>query len=122
MRYTPDDPAFEGDFIELSDSWSRAQVRAIWDIAGEDEGAFLAALRPKIVALHLTCVDAPPICDVAELTPERTADMDTRLYEWFANAWVTHLVGLANLGNALGGKLLATSVAMQPPANSRPTN
>jgi hypothetical protein len=116
--YKPDDPAFAEDFIEYSDSWSRAQVRATWaslpTVATSTEGdeaedALLAQLRPKIVALRLTCSDAEPITDPADLTPRRTEQIDTRLYEWFAQTWVVHLNALTNLGNALGRQLYATS-------------
>lgn len=118
MRYIPDDPAFAGDFIEYSDTWSRAQVREVWaalpEVAkAEDEDQaeemLLSKLRPKIIALHLTCVDAEPIIDPADLTPQRTVQMDTRLFEWFAHSWVVHLNNLANLGNALGRRLSAIS-------------
>jgi hypothetical protein len=109
MRYECEDEAFAGDFVELSDSWSRAQTRAIW-AAGEDEAIFLDLLRPKIIALHLTCVDAPPITHADALTVERTDDMDLRLYQWFANVWWVHLRDLANLGNALGRRLYTISV------------
>jgi hypothetical protein len=116
MRYDCDDPAFVGDYLELSDSWSRAQVRAIWgaipdDTANADEAeeTFLALLRPKVLRVHLTCVDAEPITDVAELVPARTEQMDTRLYAWFGMVWVRHLSELANLGNALRRSLVATS-------------
>lgn len=115
MRYSPDDPAFASDFIEFSDSWSRAQVRAAWgavpDTATEDtgDGPLLDVLRPKIVALHLTCIDAEPITQAADLTPERTSEMDTRLYSWFASVWIVHLRSLADLGNALSGTLWPSS-------------
>lgn len=123
MRYTCDDPAFAGDFVEFSDSWSRAQVRAAWaawaaipsradgiseeEVAAGEEG-LLAVLRPKIVAMHLTCVDAEPLTKAADLTPERTEEMDTRLYAWFVNVWIKHLNDLAELGNALGLTLFAS--------------
>lgn len=124
MRYQPDDPAFEGDFIEFSDRWSRAQVRGAWDTAGKDEAKFLSILRGKIVALHLTCEDADPITDPADLTPTRTEQMDTVLYTWFAYAWIVHLNELANLGNALGRGLLPTSdgQTQATPAQSNPTS
>jgi len=118
MRYTCDDPAFADDYIEYSDSWSRAQVRETWaalpevakaEAGDEAEDALLSKLRPKIVALHLSCVDADPITDPADLTPRRTEQMDTRLFEWFAASWVVHLNNLANLGNALGRRLSAIS-------------
>lgn len=121
--YTPDDPVFEGDYVEYSDSWSRVQVRETWaslpavstaEVGDEAEDALLAKLRPKIVALHLSCVDAPPISDPADLTPRRTEQMDTRLYEWFARSWVVHLNALTELGNALGRRLSATSATSSP--------
>lgn len=127
MRYTPDDPAFAGDFVEFSDSWSRAQVRAVWDAIptdagdaeGDEEAAFLACLRPKIIALHLTCVDAPPITQAVNLTPERTAEMDTRVYQWFSGVWLMHLRELTTLGNALRERLFVTS-APAPTTKAKP--
>jgi hypothetical protein len=118
MRYDCDDPAFVGDFVEYSDSWSRIQVRETWaslpelaeaNVGDEAEDALLKHLRPKIVAVHLTCVDAPPIISPADLTPRRTEQLDARLYQWFAQSWVHHLNSLTQLGNALGRKLFATS-------------
>jgi hypothetical protein len=123
--------------VDLSDSWSRAQVRAIWasipdrvndsraSLRGVNEensnaeDAFLACLRPKVLSVHLTCVDAEAITSASDLTPARTLQMDTRLYTWFSTVWVRHLSALADLGNALGRKLFVTSgipVAMTEPA------
>jgi hypothetical protein len=117
MRYECDDAAFEGDFVEFSDSFSRAQQRALWAAAGEDEAAFLELLRPKIVSLHLSCLDgAPPITKPDDLTPERTEAMDVRLYGWFGVVWATHLRGLRDLGNELGRNSSAISVALQTTA------
>lgn len=114
MRYACEDDAFAEDFVEYSDSWSRAQVRATWTAIGGDEAEarLLECLRPKILALHLTCVDALPITDAGDLTPERTEQMDTRLYTWFAETWTIHLRNLATLGNALRRQLLPISVAV----------
>lgn len=129
MRYEPDDPTFAGDYIEFSDSWSRVQVRQAWaslpavaTAAEGDEGedALLACLRPKIIALHLTCVDAPPITKAADLTPRRTEEMDERLFGWFASVWVKHLNDLTELGNALGRRLRDTS-AIPAETTTRPT-
>lgn len=126
MRYAPDDPAFAEDFVEFSDSWSRAQVNAAWaawaalpatsvGVTQEQmdaaEERLLAALRPKILALRLTRPEMEPILHAADLTPEHTAEMDTRLYTWWANVWIAHVRALANLGNALGRRLSATSAS-----------
>lgn len=120
MRYDCDDPAFAGDFVEFSDSWSRAQVRAAWGAIPDNtltvnltgEGEWLDAIRPKIIGLHLTCVDAEPITDPTDLTPGRTEEIDTRLYIWFATTWQSHMVGLATLGNALGRQLSPSSATL----------
>lgn len=122
MRYECEDSAFAGDFVEFSDSWSRAQVRATWEkwaalprtsVSDEEasaaEESLLACLRPKIIALHLTCVDAEAISAAGELTAARTNDMDNRLYLWWVNVWIIHLQSLANLGNALGRTLFVIS-------------
>jgi hypothetical protein len=114
MRYSFGEAPFEDDFIEYSDNWSRAQVRATWEAVDRENGGseanLLDRLRPKIIALHLTCGDgSPPITDPLELTPERTDEIDIRLYSWFAGTWVKHLGELATLGNAFGRTLFAIS-------------
>lgn len=132
MKYQCDSPGLQGDFVEFSDSWSRAQTKATWAAWGaiptapaggppvSDEEAnaaeerLLATLRPKIISLHLTCPDAEPITNPAELTPARTEQMDQRVYLWWVNVWLVHLRDLANLGNALGRRLFDTSEASQP--------
>jgi hypothetical protein len=118
MRYECDDAAFAGDFIEFSDSFSRAQQRALWEAAGEDEAGFLALLRPKITALHLSCIDAPPITKPDELTTERTEAMDVRLYGWFGVVWATHLRGLRELGNDLGRNSSSTYAPLRMTAQA----
>jgi len=112
MIYQFHEPPFEGDYIEYSDSWSRAQMRRAWaavDDKEQGEEKLLDALRPKILSLHLTCVDAPPITEPSELMAERTEQIDVRLYSWFAGTWVKHLAELATLGNAYGRTLFAIS-------------
>ena len=112
MRYDCDDPSFTGDFVEFSDSFSRAQQRAIWAAGGEDEELFLSLLRAKILSIHLSCLDAPAILRAEDLVPERVEDMDVRLYTWFSYAWVAHLRGLSDLGNTLGRRLFSTSATI----------
>jgi hypothetical protein len=127
MRYECDDAAFAGDYVEFSDSFSRGQVKATWvaygamlallnsgaDIADDEaeaaEEKLLATLRPKIVALHLTCVDADAITSADDLTPARVADVDTRLWAWWTGVWPKHLNGLSELGNALRRRLQGIS-------------
>lgn len=116
MRYECEIDSFAGDFIEFSDTFSRGQQRALWAAAGEDDALFLEHLRPKITALHLSCIDAEPITRPADLTPERTDAMDLRLYGWFGTVWLTHLRGLRELGNGLGRTSSAISVAMRQTA------
>jgi hypothetical protein len=121
MRYSFEDEPFAQDFVEFSDSWSRAQVRAAWAAVDQSEGSetkLLDALRPKVIALHLTCVDAPAITDPSDLTPARTEQLDWRLFSWFAGVWIKHLGELATLGNVYGRKLFATLdiVATMEPA------
>jgi hypothetical protein len=135
MRYDCDDPAFVGDFVEFSDAWSRAQVRAAWaawakipnstiGVTDEEtvaaEEAHLATLRPKILALHLSCVDADPITDPDDVTPERTDQLDRRLYGWWVNVWLAHLRELADLGNALGRTLYVISAPVATEVTALP--
>jgi hypothetical protein len=116
MRYECDDPLFAGDFIEFSDTFSRAEQRALNVESARDEAAFLDLLRPKIKALHLSCIDAEAITRREDFTSERTEAMDLRLFGWFAVVWVRHLRGLLDLGNALGRNSSAISVAIRETA------
>lgn len=118
MRYECDDPAFAGSFIEFSESWSRGEVRAAWAAKEVD---LLDILRRKITALYLPCVNGDPITDPDDLTPERLGDVDTRLYTWFANAWIKCMDDLANLGNALGRQLFVTSAGLTPTTQAKAT-
>lgn len=130
MRYEPDDPTLAGNFIEFSDSWSRAQVRAAWATipdantaqAADTEGRLLDCLRPKIVTLHLDCVDTAPITDPADLTTERTDEIDERLYKWFAYVWMKHLGELSKLGEAVGRRLWLTSATSSSNGATKPEN
>ena len=123
MRYDCDDPAFAGNFIEFSDSWSRGQERAIWDAADTDNDLFLSLLRRKVVSLYLSCIDAEPIIAADDLTPERADQIDVRLYAWFVSAWLVHRQELTKLGNALGRTLFATSaVATKEAALANPNH
>jgi hypothetical protein len=120
MRYSFEDEPFAGDFVEFSDSWSRAQVRSAWasvDPPDGSEAKLLDVLRPKVLALHLTCVDAPAITDPLDLTPARTEQLDWRLFSWFSGVWIKHLGELATLGNAYGRKLFAI---LEVPATMEP--
>jgi hypothetical protein len=127
MRYDCDEPAFAGDYVEFSDSFSRGQVKATWvaygamlalindgkDVSDDEaeaaEEKLLATLRPKIIAMHLTCVDAAAITSADDLTPARVADVDTRLWAWWTGVWPKHLNGLSESGNALRRRLQGIS-------------
>jgi hypothetical protein len=106
MRYTCDDPAAGGSFVEYSDRWSRGEQRTAW--AAEDD-ALLDVLRPKIVAVRLLCADGHYLDDPAALTVEDLDAVDLRVFRWFAGTWVACLNDLANLGNAWRRQLFATS-------------
>ena len=109
MRYECDDPAFAGNYIEYDDSWNRRQVREAWNAIDKSNGGseekLLVILRPKIVSLHLDCIGNAPIIAADQLIPERTEEMDVRLYRWFSECWLRHLSDLADQGNALSGRL-----------------
>lgn len=139
MRYKIDDPGLAHNFVEFSDSWSRKQTRAAWAAydalptstsdadaqakAEEASAKLLDALRPKIVALHLDCEDAPPITEPADLTLARLDEMDERVYRWWINVWIVHLRGLSQLGNALGRRLYDTpDTSNSTQATDRPEN
>ena len=108
MRYDCDHPDFAGDYIEISDRWSRAQTGAIFEAAGEDDELFWQLLSAKVLSLNLSCVDAPAITEAGDLTPARADDLDLRLFRWLNQCWMAHLNRLSDLGKALGRQLYAT--------------
>jgi hypothetical protein len=106
MRLTCTIPGFEHCFVELSDRWTRREVRAFRE-ADTAEG--VAVLRRKITAIHLDCADGNHITAPDQMTDERLDEVDTQVYLWMPGALMIGLRELENLGFRAGLRLFDTT-------------
>lgn len=80
MKYQCDIPGFEECWFELSECWTRGEVKQYF--LGNNDKALIAAIAPKILAIRL----GTDIVDAATLTVERLDALDYRLGLWFGEA------------------------------------
>lgn len=101
LKYTCDIPGFEDCWFELSERWTRGELKAFFADRGD---AYLALIRKKIVAIHMTAdpdqIDGGAITDPAQLTPEATDHVDITLWKWFATALNVGVDELYSMGEA----------------------
>jgi len=117
MRYCCDLPGFEDNFIELSDVWSRKQVKSFWQFEGE---AYMALLKTKVVSCNLACPDGPPITEAFLFTEEGLEQVDFRIYHWVVNVPVKHVSELGTLSLACGRRLFASTEDSSAPPSDDP--
>lgn len=114
-RYDCEHDEFSGAFVELSDVWTRGEMRRF---ANEqtDPDAYWQLIRNKITALSLPTVDGDTIDNPDLLTDEDVLDaIDVRLWQWFSYVPIKHVGDLRKLGEALGLGLFSTSGAVTSP-------
>lgn len=81
MRYTCNVEGFEHCFVEVSERWTRGDVKNFFAMKGEE---YLALLRSKIVAIHLDATS--PIDAPEKLTSAAADDVDYQVWRWFSVA------------------------------------
>jgi hypothetical protein len=76
--------ALAGNWVDLSDVWTRGEIRAwyVGSMAKRDE-VTLALLAKKLVGVHVYLADGTLIEDAQTLI-ERLDDVDIRLVRWLA--------------------------------------
>lgn len=121
MRYICDIPGLESDYVELSDAWSRAEVRQFWKFQGEDADAFMALIQRKIVAMHLSLVDAEPLTTADQFTSDNLDLLDYRAFEWLRWVPLTHVRRLGELGEAARLRLFENTGESATPVTPSPT-
>ena len=96
MRYTCDIPGFEDCWFELSERWTRGELKAFFADRGED---YLALVRKKLTAIHMPietgAIDAPEA-----LTMEAADGVDIMLWKWFGTALNMGVDELYSMGEA----------------------
>lgn len=121
MRYECDIAGLESDYIELSDSWSRAEVRAFWAMTSRDGADYGALMRRKLIALHLTCVDAEPLTTVEQFTEDNLEMLDMRAFQWLSFVPVAHVTRLGTLGETTRLRLFGNAGESAAQVNNSPT-
>jgi hypothetical protein len=96
MRYTCNVPGFENCFVEVSERWTRGDVKNFFALKGEE---YLTLLRAKIVAIHLD-TDSTPIDDAEKLTSDAADNVDYMLWRWFSVAVQKGVDDLYAMGEA----------------------
>lgn len=103
--YQCDIPGLEDNFIELSDFWSRREVRDFYTFKDE---SYLALLQSKLIACRLSRPGALPLTEPVAFDADMMDALDMRIVYWVATVPVAHVAGLGNLGNALARRLSAS--------------
>lgn len=95
MRYECDIPGFEECYFEVSERWTRGEIKQFYKANNDD---YLAIICAKIEEIHLATV-AGFIDSPADLTIEATDDIDVILWTWFSTAISTAVGDVQDLGN-----------------------
>ena len=89
-----------GNWVDLSDVWSRAEMREWYAgaLAGAD-GVTLPILQRKLTGVHVRLVDGTLVEDAATLI-ECLDELDVRLVRWLSSGVMTALQEMMALGEA----------------------
>ena len=93
-------PGLEGNWIDLSDTWSRAEIMAFYPaiLQGNDE-VTLPLLQRKLSGVHLHLIDGALVTDPATLI-ETFDQLDIRLARWFLAGVMAAIQAMISLGEA----------------------
>lgn len=105
MRYNSNVPGLEHCFVEISERWTRGDVKNFFALKGDE---FLALVRSKVVAIHLEAeggaIDTPD-----KLTSDNADNVDYQLWRWFSVALQKGVDDLYALGEATARRWLDAS-------------
>lgn len=118
-KYTCDQAGFEDNYIELSDTWTRREVRDFYQFNGAD---YLALIAKKVVTCHLVCPGGEPIVDGSGFTDDGLDRIDYRVYGWVVDLPVKHVADLGELSLACGRRLFVTTETKTTQAVADPQN
>ena len=107
MRYECD--AFEGAFVEFTDSWTRGEIRRVWEETNADD--YWALVCSKITACHLPTVNGEPLADPRALDNDALDALDMRLFTWLSNVVYKAAQDVQQLGEPLAAALWNISEA-----------
>lgn len=99
MRINCKLPGYEECFVEVSEKWTRGEIRRFWRGAlgtGEESDADNLLVQ-KTVAVHLVTADGMEIDDADDLNDEMLDSLDYELYIWLSNAYGEAIAELQKL-------------------------
>lgn len=108
MRYTSNVPGFESNFLEVSEHWTRKEVRQFYAVKGEE---YLKLIRSKLVAIHLDTESGVPIDTPDKFTDENTDGVDYLVWRWVSIALNRGIDDLYALGEETARLWLAESAS-----------
>jgi hypothetical protein len=105
-----------GNWVDISDAWTRGEVRAFYEAAlVVDEKATAVILRVKLIGVHIYTANGDLLSD-ADALLARMDDLDVRLARWLSSGIMAALQELMSLGEARRRLSFAGSeIAMRPP-------
>lgn len=99
MRFDCPVHGFEDNFVEITERWSRKDVRNFYELKGEE---YLSHLRTKIVSINLgSSVQSPE-----DFTSEKIEDVDMQVWKWFSTAVNLALDTLYSMGEEIASRWL----------------
>lgn len=114
MRYECE--AFDGCFVEFSDSWTRGELRRA---SGESStiGDTWAVAIGKVTACHIERIGEDALTGPEQLSTNFDDalydSVDVRLFEWLAHAVMRVAVDMPKLGNAIAASLWTSTETAQ---------
>jgi len=99
MRYYCDMDGLGDNWIEVSPSWTRREVREMHEAEGPE---FMDIWRRKVTACHLEKQDGEPITDPSIVTEDVLDDLDLRLLGFVGGVLSQATLDLRTLGNVSG--------------------
>jgi len=112
LRY--DCEAFPGSFVEISDAWTRGEIKSLISENLASSDSWRVAVT-KIVACHIERIDEDAITDPAQLPADLTDvaydSMDMRLFRWLANVAIKAALDVTDLGEEIAASLWRTTEA-----------
>lgn len=87
MRITCTLPGYEQCYVEVSDRWTRGEIRRFWSggLTGDDDAS--ALLIQKTEAVYLVTVDGLDLDDPSDLTDENLDQLAYEMFVWLSNAY-----------------------------------
>lgn len=107
MRYECTIPGHEANFVELSDHWTRGDVRQYFALKGDE---YMDFVRSKIVTIHLQMEDGTAIDTPEKFVNDNIDNVHLHVWRWVGMAIQKGVDDLYALGEVNARRSLGVSV------------